>query len=483
MKRERKLMILSGVLVVCAAGAAVVSRIDFEEKMTGTDTTIVDADSGDITYLGWTYDGEEMAFVRGGDGWSSEADEEMPVDQELLDEIAENLSGIVSDKKVEEVQSLGVYGLSDPSYRITIKTADDTWELALGDETFSDGEVYLSNGDDYVYLTDAGIIDHISYSLLDCVQKEEIPEMESISEVKVENDGTADIVYKENAGYCYSDAYTYYLKDGDAYRNLDNTETENTFTSLSEFSWNECVDYHADDSELESFGLKDPAATVSITYLPAEEETEDSGESTDGSESGEEADADREEQNFEYEVGTAENAYYAKLTDSAVVYSISEDVYQAAVNASYDRLKPDEVLLLDWDTTDSVEIELDGNVYTVNIAEDGDGGYQYTLGDAEIAFGDVLDQLSAITIAEDSTDEEEEGVPDGEPELSGNKSEMKLTFHRNTEKYQTVELEFYQYDGSYCISALNGEEMNYTDRASVVDLKEAVNSLILDSKS
>lgn len=56
-----------------------------------------------------------------------------------------------------------------------------------------------------------------------------------------------------------------------------------------------------------------------------------------------------------------------------------------------------------------------------------------------------------------------------------------FTFHRNTDEYKTVELEFYQYDGSYCISVLNGEEMNYTDRSSVVDLKEEINSVILDS--
>ena len=174
MRRERKLMILTGVLVVCAAGAFGISRIDFEEKMTGTETTIVDADSADITYLAWNYEDDQLAFTREDGDWTYELDAKMSVDQDLLDGIAENLSSIVSDKKVEEVQSLGVYGLSDPAYNITIKTADDTWEIAVGDETFSDGEVYISNGDGYVYLTDSGLIDDISYTLLDCVQKEEI---------------------------------------------------------------------------------------------------------------------------------------------------------------------------------------------------------------------------------------------------------------------------------------------------------------------
>lgn len=479
MKRERKLMILSGVLVVCVAGAVVVSRIDFEEKMTGTETTIVDVDSADITYLAWNYEDDQMAFTREDGEWIYETDAKMSVDQELLDEIAENLSDITSDKMVEEVQSLSVYGLSDPAYNITIKTADDTWEIAVGDETFSDGEVYISNGDDYVYLTDSGLIDDISYSLLDCVQKEEIPEMESISRIEIENENTLDMVYKENAGYCYSDAYTYYLKDGDTYRNLDNKETEDIFTTLSDFSWEECVDFYADDSELESYGLKDPDAVVTVTYQPAAEEEE----SDDADASTEKTDDESTEENlkFEYQVGTEDDKYYAKLTDSDIVYTISEVVYNAAVNASYDNLKPDEVILLDWDTVNSIEIELDGNVYTVDVEKDGDDAYQCTLNDVEIEFGGVLDQIPDITIAEESDDED--SVPEEEPSLSNNKSELKLTFHRNTDEYRKVELEFYQYDGSYCISVLNGEEMNYTDRSSVVDLKEEINSVILDSDS
>lgn len=469
MKRQKRLIVLSGVLVVCVAGAVVISRIDFEEKMTGTETTIVDVDSADITKLSWNYE-DEVSFTREDDEWKYGSDDKMAVDQELLDEIAENLSNITSDKMVEEVQSLGVYGLSEPQYNITVETEDETYEIAVGDETFSDGEVYISIGDDYVYLTDAGLIDDISYSLLDCVQKEEIPEMESISSVSVNNEDTLDIVYAEDSGYCYSDAYTYYLKDGESYQNLDNENTESMFTTMSEFAWEECVDYYAEDSELSSYGLDEPDAEVSIVYTPAEEE--------DDSEN-----ADSDEQTFSYEVGTADGAYYAKLTDSNIVYSISEDVYNAAVDAAYDELKPDEVVLLDWDTVDSVEIELDGNVYTVDIESNEDDEYTYTFGDSEIEFQDVLDQLSDITIPEESTEDDESSVPEEEPALSNNKTELSLTFHRNTEEYSTVEVVFYQYNGSYCIAALNGDELNYVDRSAVVNLKEAVNSVILDSTS
>lgn len=463
MKRERKLMAVSGALAVCIAGTILISRMDFEEKMTGTETVIVDVDSEKITSLSWEYEGEELSFARGDEedsGWTCTADDRMSVDQELLDQIAANLSDIRSDKKVEEVQSLSVYGLSDPSYRITVGTEEETYEIEVGDETFSDGEVYISTGDGYVYLTDAGLIDDISYGLLDYVQKEEIPEMDSVTEVKVENGASVDIVYKKNSGYCYSDAYTYYLKEDGAYRNLDNENTQSLFTTLTEFTWGECVDYYAEDDELGTYGLDDPEAGVSVAY-----KTEDSDE----------------KQKFEYEVGEADGSWYAKLKDSRIVYRIGEDIYTAAKDASYEDLKPDEILLLDWDTVDGMEIESDENTYVVEMEKDGDDAYICTLDGEEIGFGDVLDRLLEITAAEDGGDGEESSVPEEGPDPGGRKLELKFTFRRNTEEHQTVELEFYQYDGSYCISVLDGEEMQYTDRTSVIDLKEAVESAVLDS--
>lgn len=457
MKRQKKMIILLGVLAVCVAGTVAVSRIDFEEKMSEKETAIIDIDSSDITRLAWDYE-EKVAFVRQDGTWKYEEDDKMTVDQDLLDEIAENLSQITSDKMVEEVQALSVYGLSDPSYSITVETEDETYEIQIGDETFSDGEIYISIGDDYVYLTDAELTDEISYSLLDCVQKEEIPEMESISSLSIENGETLDMVYKEDSGYCYSDAYTYYLKEGEEYRNLDNEKGESTFSSLSEFSWEECADYYGEDSELSNYGLEEPAAEVSIVYTPVQEEDEEETSKTG------------EEQEFSYQVGTANDTYYARLTDSNIIYTISQEVYDAAVNASYEELKPDEAILLDWSTVDSIDIEFDGNVYSVDVENGGEEDAVYTFNDSEITFDDILEELSEITLSEDQ-----------EAELSDNKEELALTFHRNTEENATVELVFYQYNGSYCISVLDGQETNCVDREAVVDLKEAINSVILDT--
>lgn len=373
MRRQKRLAVLLAILILCIAAAVLISRINFEEKMTGTETTIIDVESSDITRLAWNYE-EEVAFVYEDEEWKYEEDDQMPADQELLAEIAENLSGITSDKMVEEPQALSVYGLDDPAYTLTVET-----------------------------------------------------------------------VYQEDAGYCYSDAYLYYLKDGEDYRNLDNDSTEEAVSAMTEFSWTECVDYHAEESELKDYGLDEPDASVTVSY------TDEDGESGE----------------FAYELGKSGEEYYAKLKDSPIIYTVEQEVYDAAVNASYEELKPDEAILLDWDTVESIEIEMDGSTYSIGVQSNGEDEYTYTFDDSEVEFGDALDELENVSID-----------PEEEAELNDNKAELSLTFRRNTEEYSTVELDFYQHNGTYCIAILDGEVTGCVAREDVVSLKEAVNAAV-----
>lgn len=421
MRRQKRLAVLLATLILCIAAAVLISRINFEEKMTGTETTIIDVESSDITRLAWNYE-EEVAFVYEDEEWKYEEDDQMPADQELLAEIAENLSSITSDKMVEEPQALSVYGLDDPTYTLTVETGDTVYEISIGDESFSDDEVYISTGDDYVYLTNSELIDQISYSLLDCVQKEEIPEMETVNSVSVD---------KEEA-----------VED---YRNLDNDSTEEAVSAMTGFSWTECVDYHAEESELKDYGLDEPDASVTVSY------TDEDGESGE----------------FSYELGQSGEKYYAKLKDSSIIYTVEQEVYDAAVNASYEELKPDEAILLDWDTVESIEIEMDGSTYSIGVQSNGEDEYTYTFDDSEAEFGDALDELENISID-----------PEEEAELNDNKAELSLTFRRNTEEYSTVELDFYQHNGTYCIAVLDGEVTGCVAREDVVSLKEAVNTAV-----
>ena len=72
MKRQKRLTVLLVILVICVAAAILLSRMNFEEKMTGTETAIIDVDSSEITRLAWNYDGE-VAFTYEDDEWKTRA--------------------------------------------------------------------------------------------------------------------------------------------------------------------------------------------------------------------------------------------------------------------------------------------------------------------------------------------------------------------------------------------------------------------------
>ena len=241
-------------------------------------------------------------------------------------------------------------------------------------------------------------------------------------------------------------ALNVFMKDGEDYRNLDNDSTEEVVSAMTGFDWTECVDYHAEESELKDYGLDEPDASVTVSY------TDEDGESGE----------------FAYELGKSGEEYYAKLKDSSIIYSVEQEVYDAAVNASYEELKPDEAILLDWDTVESIEIEMDGSTYSIGVQSNGEDEYTYTFDDSEVEFGDALDELENVSID-----------PEEEAELNDNKAELSLTFRRNTEEYSTVELDFYQHNGTYCIAVLDGEVTGCVAREDVVSLKEAVNTVVL----
>ena len=58
--------------------------------------------------------------------------------------------------------------------------------------------------------------------------------------------------------------------------------------------------------------------------------------------------------------------------------------------------------------------------------------------------------------------------------------EISLTVTLDLENTPSVQMEFYQYDGSYCVAVVDGEPVSLVARSSVVDLVEAVNAIVLN---
>ena len=55
---------------------------------------------------------------------------------------------------------------------------------------------------------------------------------------------------------------------------------------------------------------------------------------------------------------------------------------------------------------------------------------------------------------------------------------LRFTFHRNTDKFKTVVLEFYDYDSGNCLVSLDGTARLLVSRSDLSALLESVRALV-----
>lgn len=453
MTRIKKLAVLFLALVIVAGCAVLTRKLNPEDDGTGAEETIsvFSLNTEDVTKVSWTYADETITLIDAGEGWMLEEDSQFPLDESYLNTMLTTLSDIQATKTIESPEDLTQYGLEEPTCSVTV-TAESVSKIVIGDETGLGGQRYLSVGDGNVYLVDSSILDSFAYGLYDIIQMETIPSMSDVRSFVTETEnGKLEIEYLENSGLAYSDHYTWFAKDGDDDITLDSELTYDLVDTITDLSWDSCVDYKATASKLQEYGLADPAATVTVNYT--ETIREDTGETDkEGNPVYENKEADR---SFVLELGNCENGYcYARLADSQMVYRISEEVYQTVVGANVSDLLPDDVLAIDWDDVTAIDIQLDGMEYNLKketeetTDEEGNTSaqYVYQLDGETVEVTDTLDALQSLTAS---------GRADG-ASASGD-AVLSLVFHQDVENFSEVRLAFYSYDSKSYLVSLNGE--------------------------
>lgn len=467
MKRGKKLMGLLAVLVALIGATLVATSLNPEkeetEEETGTVVFTLDGDS--VTALSWDYS-EELEFVRDGD-WEYAPDAAFPLDESYIDAALSTLAEVTSFKTIEGAENLDQYGLEVPICTITV-TAEETYTLAIGEETSMGGQRYFSTGDGNVYLVDESVMDPFSYGLYDLLKLESIPSMTEVVGMTLDCDTQSyEITYREDSGLTYADEeYVWYMGD----TALDTELTQALLETVTDLSWTECVDYNATD--LSAYGLDDPMATVTIRYIQTAQ--------VDTGETDEEGNAITEmvesEESFTLEMGGDGEDCYARIAGSSMVYQIDEDISDTLLYTTVQELLPDEVLVMDWEEVTAVDVTLDGETYEITkstkTVTDDEGTETeetiYLLDGEEVDFDSVISDLDGMTSVGYAT-----GMT---PERT---EEIHFTIHRERESSPVVELAFYQYDSTGCITLLNGEATVMADREAVVDLVEAVNARVL----
>lgn len=320
MKRGKRALILAGVLallVLAYVGVQKsVSRPETVAEESGT-YPLTSHTAEELTSLQWSSgDGEEqeaLHFIKADGQWQADGDEAFPVKQDSVEALVETLTALEADRKLENVENPGDYGLAEPAFSLTAAWSDGTETVyAMGDETtFGDGYyLSLSGEDGTVYTVADSLSDAFSGTLLSFAQMEELPAVETATRLVVgdtlDAEGTARETEDEEAALRWT-----WKATGEK---LDGSEVEALIDEIKNLSWTELKAVNADDEALSGYGLTDEQATGITLYdgetivwkLLAGAEAEEGGR-------------------------------YVRLPDSAMVYTADVDaLLEADVDSLYD---------------------------------------------------------------------------------------------------------------------------------------------------
>ena len=495
MHRSKRLLILVGVLAVVCAAAFLATRVqEQQEQVEASGETVLAIDAGSVASLAWTSGEAEYAFHKD-ETWIYDADEAFPVSAEALEELLAPFSSFNAAFVIRDVTDYAQYGLEEPECTIEIGTADASYTIALGDMSAMDDQRYVSIGDGNVYLAVTDPMDAFAVELSDLIDNDEIPQMDTVTALSLTGAVEETIAYVEAGGPSYSDEDVYFLQSGEEALPLDTDLVEDYLGGIRDLVLTDYATYNATEIELASFGLNDPALTVTVEYEQQAEAAEEGAEpeTTAGTLAlhigrVEEADAAAEEtdESAEDAQEEAQCAYYLRVGDSPIVYNLSDADGEALFAGSYDDLRHRQVFWGDFDDVAQATILLDNQTYTLTAqtgetadaaaesaeptaaaGDEEDAEITWTCNGEPVDVTGIRDKLAALT-AEEFTSE----APADQLEIS-------LTLDLNDADVPQVRIQLYRYDGASCLAVLDGEPIALVAREDVVNLMEAVRTLLL----
>ena len=483
MKRAKKLYILLGVLVLACIATFILTRMEEQtEQIKNSGETILSLDSDSVKSLSWEYDGETLAFHKD-DVWLYDDDETFPVSEEKINELLGEFNQLGAAFIIEDVEDYGQYGLEEPTCTIDIETEDDSYEITLGDFSQMDSQRYLSLGDGNVYLVTSDPLELYDATLKDMIDNDTVPALDKVSQIKVEGVDDYSITYDDDShdSPCEDDVYFTTL-DGEILP-LDTYRVESYLDVLEGLQLTDYMTYNADEVFLESYGLDDPELTVTVDYSYEDEDGQEISGSFNlsVSRSPEDKAAAEEAEAQEAEAAEAQKAdedeedeeqipAYLRVGDSQIIYSISQEKFEALMEASRDDLRHTEVFTADFAQVTGMDVSLEGENYSmVCQQEDDDDEAVWLCNDEEFNINALQ---SAIEGLRSSSFTSEDPASDAKEEIS-------LTLYLDNEYFPEIELTFYRYDGNDCLCLVNGLPTSLVSRSDVVELIEAVNAIVL----
>ena len=499
MKRFKKLGVLLGILVVvCIATFALTHYEEEQEQIKNSDEIILQIPADTVISLSWEYVEEgNLAFHKEEDDWFYDEDEYFPVSEEKVNDILSEFEAFGVTFIIENVTDYSQYGLDEPEMTFHIGTEETSYDIKLGAFSTMDQQRYIDISDGNVYLVSEDPMDYVSASLSDMILDDDTPGFENVVDIRFEGTENYMIQRLEDTNYSYSDDDVYFTQKNGEYLPLDKsavTQYLNTITSLDLLTY---VTYNATEEELTEYGLDEPELTVTVNYTQTDQASEDQ-EQIPGtcvihiSRNPEELAAAEEAE------AKGENAeavsMYVRIGDSQIVYDLDSVDYGILSDASYDDLRHQEVFWADFADVTQIDITLEDTEHTLisELDDDEERVWYYQTEEMLVEATEETTEAAEETTETEAIEEPETlDLTDFEDslnalsansftaEIPAEKEEIRFTLHLDNETFPTVEIVLYRYSGTECLAVVDGESVSLVPRASVMELVEAVQTIVL----
>lgn len=475
MKRYKRVLILAAVLVVaCIATFALSQYEEEQEQIRTSDEIIMQIPSENVLSVSWDYSGGGgLVFNKTDNGWKYQDDEAFPVSEEKVMDILEHFESYGVTFVIEDVTDYSQYGLDEPECTLHLATAERSYDIKMGNFSKMDEQRYIDIGDGNVYLVSEDPVDYVSSSLSNMILHDDTPGFEKVVDITFAGSENYTIVRTDESTNTYNPEDDIYFVEQDGKTvPLDTASVRtflNTITSLDLLTY---ASYNVSEEELKTFGLDDPmlSVTVNYTYTGDDDETLSDTCVIHISENPEEraaSDANVAEGNTATAV-----TKYVRIGDSQIVYTMDDTDFAILKAVSYDDLRHKTLFWGDFEIVTQIDITLEGEnhalTYAAEDSEDEDSDYVWFFGKEVIEVDAVQDALESLS-ADSFTDE-----------LPSKDEEIGLTLHLDNENFPTVEVRLYRYDGTLCLAVVDGDPVSLVSRSSVMDLVEAVQSIVLN---
>ena len=155
MKTRKKLILLLCALVLVTGGYFCIRRPEGKAPLRESAGVfdLTDRTLDDMTGISWTAEGKTRTFTLQDGQWKAAEDSAESTDTAAAGALAEQLVNLQATRRIENVDSLEEYGLTDPAVVVTAEWKNGSTVYCMGEPTpFGDGYyLSLSGGGETIY--------------------------------------------------------------------------------------------------------------------------------------------------------------------------------------------------------------------------------------------------------------------------------------------------------------------------------------------